>query len=86
MRKRLTKPPEVLRLKKIMAERDLTPGRLATLPGMRRFNGRRISHVLAFTDRTWPIRQAINSALGIQIFTRPETRRTVQPTTAPRIP
>ncbi len=54
-----------------MALQDLTPARLAALPGMKPFSNRRITNLLCGQDESWPIRSAINRALRHTIFTKP---------------
>jgi len=67
---------DTLQLRRVMFERRLSP---ATLGHMAKFNPRRISNVLCGTDETWPIRAAINRALGEKIFSRPAHARTPTP-------
>ena len=69
--RRLAGDVELAELRVVMASRSLQPRHLAS---MTRVSAQRISNVLAGGDKSWPIRAAINEALGQNIFAKPPLR------------
>jgi hypothetical protein len=61
---------DLLRIK--MIERGLTYRDLAAMAGKK---PQRVANVLSGSDRTWPIRAAINRALRSKLFSKPKNTR-----------